>query len=56
MGPIIDNGKDCVGVGIVRGKRYVYLAKTDKSQPSTTTTPSGEAISNGVHYMISYLK
>ena len=43
MGPIIDRGKDCDGVGIVRGKRYVYPAKTDPTQPSTTTTPVGRS-------------
>lgn len=34
MGPISDHGKDCDGVGI---------AKTDPSQPSTTTTPVGRS-------------
>ena len=45
MGPIIDHGIDCDGAGIVRGKRHIYPAKTDPSNPPLPPPVSGEAVS-----------
>ena len=61
MGPIIDHGKDCDGewsrndgVGIVRGNQQ--KPKPTLHHQSHHHHHPGEAMSNRVHYIISYLK